>query len=543
MSIPKEPRQLMINIMYLVLTALLALNVSAEIFNAFKMVDKGLIKSNAALDQGNANLPAAIEAGAKKKASLQKYADLIAPGQQLSKELDSYLSDIIDTLIITSGSYVPDPETGDPTDELMGKKNFDVTTRLLVNGPDKIVDDATEGGVGEDSEGATLKNKLLAYKKAIIDLVEDDPDTQVDEKAEFTKSVAVSIDDDLWRKKGKKSWQEFNFSHMPVQAVLPIFSKFRNDVKSTESAFLNYLAGKVGTTTDVVIDKYAVVSAPDKSYIIKGEKYKAEIFLSAAASSDSKTGISVSVNGSKLPTNAEGIAVFEATPGSVGVKKYTANASITNPVTGETKSYKKEFSYEVGERSVAVSATAMNVFYIGVPNPVSVTAAGVPSDKIKVSMGGSGGGTIKRDGGNYTVNVTQPTRAGEFAKVNVVAPGLNESRDFRVKRIPDPVPKLSKSRGGAMSSGEFKVQPGVFPILENFDFDAKCKISGFRLVRVPKRQDPQVAVNRGGKFASEAQGLISKAKATDTYFFEEIKCKCPGDPAARDLGGMVFKIK
>ncbi len=536
MSIPKEPRALMINIMYLVLTALLALNVSAEIFNAFKMVDKGLIKSNAALDQGNDAMPSAIRDGAKKKASLAKYADLIDPGQAASKEMTDYLSGIKKYLIETSGGYVLDPETDAITDELIGKKNFDVTTRYLVDGPD--------GTGGPNSEGAILKSKLEAYNATMLALIEDDPETKdIDEKAEFKKSMPIQFDDVSWEKKGKPSWEHYTFSHMPVQAVLPIFSKFENDVKSTEASFLNYLAGKVGTTTDVVIDKYAVVSAPEKSYIIKGEKYKAEIFLSAAASADSKTGISVSVGGKKLPTNKEGIAVYEANASSVGVKKYTASASLTNPVTGEVKSFKKEFSYEVGERSVAVSPLAMNVFYIGVDNPVSVTAAGVPSDQIKVSMGGAGGGSIKRGGGNYVVNVKSPTKKGEFAKVNVSAPGLNESRDFRVKRIPDPVPKLSKSRGGGMPSGEFKIQPGVFPILENFDFDAKCAIKGFRLVRVPKRQDPQVVSNPGGKFTPESKALVQKAKATDTYFFEEIKCQCPGDPAPRDLGGMVFKIR
>ena len=91
MSIPKEPRQLMINIMYLVLTALLALNVSAEVFNAFKMVDKGLQKSNTSLDEGNSAIPDLIKDGAKKKASLAKYADLIEPGRQLSSELNGYL--------------------------------------------------------------------------------------------------------------------------------------------------------------------------------------------------------------------------------------------------------------------------------------------------------------------------------------------------------------------------------------------------------------------------------------------------------------------
>ena len=425
-------------------------------------------------------------------------------------------------------------ENGNLTDELKAKKDYDITTRLLVDGPK-----GDGNGIGKE-----LKAKLEKYRADIIALVEDDPETEVNEKEEFTKTVSINIDDESWQKKKKKSWSHFNFSHMPLQAVLPILSKFRNDVKSTESAFLNYLAGKVGTTTDVVIDKYTVVSAPEKSYVIKGERYKSEIFLSAAASADSKTGISISVNGRTLPLNEEGLGIFEETAGSVGKRSYTATASITNPVTGETQTFKKEFNYEVGERSVAISPTKMNVFYIGVDNPVEVSAAGVASSQIKVSMSGAGGGTIKKNSdGTYTVNATKPTKKGEFAKINVSAPGMNAGKDFRVKRIPDPVPKLSKSRGGAMGSGEFKLQPGVFPVLENFDFDAKCNIVGFRLVRVPKRQDPQVADNRGGRFNAQAKDLIGKAKPSDKFFFEDIKCKCPGDIANRDLGGMVFNIR
>ena len=532
MAIPKEPRQLMINIMYLVLTALLALNVSAEVFNAFRMVDQGLVKSNNALDVGNNALPAAIRDGAKKKESLNKYAELIDPGRELSAEINEYIQGIIDTLVNDKG-YKLDEE-GNPTDELKAQKDYDITTRLLVDGPK-----GDGNGIGSE-----LKQKLEDYKTRIIELVEDDSLTAVNEKDEFIKNVSVNIDDESWKKKDKKSWSHFNFSHMPLQAVLPILSKFQNDVKSTEAAFLNYLATKVGTTTDVVIDKYTVVSAPEKSYIIKGEKYKTEIFLSAAASSDSNTGISVSVDGRKLPLNNDGVGVYEATASNVGVKRYNATASITNPVTGETQTFKKEFSYEVGERSVAISPTAMNVFYIGVDNPVEVSAAGVPSSQIKVSMSGEGMGTIKKNSdGTFTVNVKKPTRKGEFANINVTAPGMNASKGFRVKRIPDPVPKLSKSRGGAMSSGEFKIQPGVFPVLESFDFDARCDISGFRLVRVPKRQDPQVVVNRGGKFTPDSRSLIQKAKPSDKFFFEDIKCKCPGDPAPRDLGGMVFNIR
>ncbi len=525
MSIPKEPRQLMINVMYLVLTALLALNVSAEVFNAFKIVDKGLIKSNLSLDQSNAALPAAIRDGAKKRESLATYAERIDPIRDKSAELTQYIQSIVDEMIQQTDGYVISKETGEVTDDLKGMKNIDITTRYLV------------GKDGKGGVGAELRNKLLQYKDDILTFIDDE------DKESFIKEVSVNIDDQTWKDKGKPSWEHMNFDHMPLQATLPLFSKFINDVKSTESAALNYLATKVGTTTDVVLDKFTVVSAPQKSYVIKGEQYKADVFLSAFAGADSKTGIKISVDGRSLPVDNDGIATYTANANTVGVKRYNAIATITNPVTGETQTFKKTFEYEVGERSVAISPTKMNVFYIGVDNPVEVSAAGVPSNQIKVSMSGQGGGTIKKQSdGTYIVNVSKPTRLGEFAKITVTAPGMNASKDFRDKRIPDPVPKLSKSRGGAMGSGEFKIQPGVFPVLESFDFDARCDIVGYRVVYVPRRQDPQVSDNRGGKFSPETRTLVEKAKPSDRYFFENIKCKCPGDPAPRDIGQMVFNI-
>lgn len=528
MSIPKEPRQLMINIMYLVLTALLALNVSAEVFNAFKLVDKGLVKSNKSLDEANAALPSAIRDGAKKKESLATYAERVDPILQKSDELSSFLQGIVDNMITESGGYVEDRENpGTYTDELKAAKDYDITTRTLIDAKNP------KEGIGNE-----IKDRLLAYKEEIMSYIDED------DKANFLKEVSVQVDDETWQKKQKKSWAHMNFDHMPLQAVIPLFSKYINDVKSTESAALNYLAGKVGTTADLTFDKYAIVSAPEKSYVIKGDQYKADLFLTAAAGGDSKTGISIAVNGRNIPLDKDGKATFSETASRNGVRKYTATATLTNPVTGDTETFKKDFEYEVGERSVAVSASKMNVFYIGVDNPVEVSAAGVPSNQIKVSMSGAGGGSIKPDGkGGYSVNVTKPTKLNEFCYINISAPDLSDKKPFRVKRIPDPVPKLSNSRGGSMGSGEFKVQPGVFPVLENFDFDAKCEIAGFRLVRVPKRQDPQVAENRGGRFGSEAVNLVKKAKPTDKFFFENIKCRCPGDPAPRDIGQMVFNIR
>ena len=521
MSIPKEPRQIMINIMYLVLTALLALNVSAEIFNAFKVVDKSMAKSNASLDESNSKMPELISAGAKKRESFATYADRVAPARQYSAELNQYIQNIIDTLIITSGGYMVDKETGQPTEKLKGEKDKSVTTRLLV-----------DKGIGEE-----LKAKILEYKTKFLSLL-DTADV-----ASFSGDITLDVDDATWQKKKKKSWAEMNFSHMPVQATLPILRKFQNDVKNSEATILNYLANKVGTNVDVVLDKFTVVSAAKKSYVIKGETYEADIFLSAFAGADSKTGISISVDGRSLPVDAEGVAKYSASAGGVGLRKYSASISVTNPVTNEVQTFKKEFEYEVGERSVSVSATKMNVFYIGVDNPVAVSAAGVPSNQVQVSMTGSGGGSIsKNSDGTYNVKVSQQTKLGEFAYVTVSAPGLTEKREFRVKRIPNPNAKLSNSMGGVMGAGEFKAQKGLFAVLDNFDFDAKCEIIGYQLVRVPRRQDPLIAANKGGGYNAEARGVVDQAKAGDTYYFENVKAKCPGDASGRDVNQLVFKI-
>ena len=113
-------------------------------------------------------------------------------------------------------------------------------------------------------------------------------------------------------------------------------------------------------------DRFRVVSSPKKSYVIKGEKFETEVFLSASAGKSSNTGIKISVNGANLPVDENGAAKYSATANEVGIKKYKAIASVFNPVTKETKSYPADFEYEVGERSVTISATKMNVFYIGV---------------------------------------------------------------------------------------------------------------------------------------------------------------------------------
>lgn len=532
MSIPKEPRQLMINIMYLVLTALLALNVSAEVFNAFKIVDKGLIKSNDALDVAMAGLPGAIRDGAKTRPSYAPYAEKIEPIREKSAAMTTYLESIVEAMIWdrdkngkARGGYLLD-ENGQPTDDLKLAADYDITTRTLID------TENPSAGIGNE-----VKEKLIQFKDELLLLADEE------DRSKLSSEFSIQIDDQTWQRKGKASWAHMNFDHMPLQAVIPIFTKYINDVKATEATALNYLAEKVGVGgTTKIIDDFKVASSPNSSYIIKGEEFKTKIYLSAAAGNNSSTGISYSVNGQALRVNAAGEAIFQETASTNGERKYVAQAKVTDPVTGEVDTYTQEFTYEIGERSLAVSASKMNVLYIGVDNPIELSAAGVPSNQLNVQLEGGGGEIKKIANGQYNIRVTKPTKRNEFVYVSVDADGLKDRKPFRVKRIPDPIPKLSNHRSGRMKAGEFKLQTGIYPDLEQFEFDAECKITEYRIVHVLRSGDPIINKNIGGRFTEKSKKIIEGATPSDKFFFENIRCTCPGDDGTRDLGSMLFNI-
>jgi gliding motility-associated protein GldM len=525
MSIPKEPRQLMINLMYLVLTALLALNVSAEIINAFFLIDKGIAGSNAVIDQSNEFAMTVL--GKNAEQDEEKYGRLVEAAKQIqtiSQDFSKYVTDTRDGLVDATGQgYFPEDDKKHPG-QPKAYKNKDVTTRILVN----------------EGKGAELKDRILGDREKILEIIGELSgmegtainDTTI---AELEKSITLNISDD-WENSKKKSWEDFTFNHMPVASVFPIFTKFKNDMKSSEAAVLNFLVNQVGATS-FKVDAFIPISSATKSYIIAGESYDSKITIGASSKSVYENMI-VKVDGKTLDVE-NGVADYSVSTSSTGVKKYKVDITLTNPTTGKTETYSEDFEYEVGRRSVTVSADKMNVFYIGVDNPVSVVAAGVSSNELRVS--GSGGGLkLKGRGNKYTATVTTPG----VSRISVSGGGLKAtSFEFRAKRIPDPMAMLGKSSGGPMGNGEFKAQGGVLAILDGFDFDARCNIQGFNLTYVAKRQDPVPVANKGPAYSAQAKRLVQRAKPGDIYYFDNVRARCPGDKAGRKINAMVFTIK
>jgi len=195
------------------------------------------------------------------------------------------------------------------------------------------------------------------------------------------------------------------------------------------------------------------------------------------------------------------------------------------------------------QENVAIEAVKMNVLYIGVDNPLRIASAGIPADELLVELIGEG--SISGSGGNYMVQVLMP---GEV-KVRVMRKVGTEikfvvDQKYRVKMIPDPLPKLDgKYNSGTIKPEILQQTKGIFLGVQNFDFDTECKIVGFEATYLPKEEDPISRQNLGGEWNSGVLEWIKKAKPGDAYFFDDIRVKCPGDVEPRNVGGLAFKIK
>ncbi|PSR11799.1 MAG: hypothetical protein DA408_13445 [Bacteroidetes bacterium] len=540
MSIPKEPRQLMINLMYLVLTALLALNVSAEVMNAFNTLDAGN-KSTIKIVDGQLTSSVTALNNLLKDDSKAKYRPILPAIEQIRNkvtEFNTYVDELRDLLVDETGDKSGKVDAGDFKEGhdgdllyLRGKKNKDVTTNLLV----------------DKGRGDELKQKIESTRTELIqvytDLLRRNKDTfelsdkEIDDKVNnVATNMPFKVDDETWKTSDKTSWADFKFRQMPLAAVLPLMSQMQADLKSSEANMVNDMIGLAGGKS-IVFDKFFPVVQADRSYVVGGEAIKAKISVGTYSSSLDPANVQIFVGGSPLKINDDGTADYNITGSGSGQKKVPLRVVVKNPLTGKETSGDGEFVYEVGSRSVAVSADKMNVFYIGVDNPLTVSASGVSSNDVNVSFTGVSG---RGSGSKWTVTADRPGEATIRVSANGTSLG---SFPFRVKRIPDPIARLSNKSDGQMGTGEFKAQGGVGAFLDNFDFEATCVVAGFNLVYVPKREDAIPIQNAGARYTDAARRVVNQAKPGDIYYFENVRAKCPGDEATRKINSMVFKIQ
>lgn len=537
MSIPKEPRQLMINLMYLVLTAMLALNVSAEIINAFFAIDEGNQSTmqvvNQQLEATEQGLIQLLKDPSKER--FRPLGDAVKSVRGTSAELHAYIEELRQLLIDEAGNRDGTTNDQDFTTSYgmvvpTGKKDKDVTTRLLV--------DEGKGAELEAKIKATRERLLAVYTQLLrehgpqMDLKPEDIEQRIQR---IEQSIPLRVDE-AWKESEKKSWAEFKFKQMPLAAVLPILSQIQTNAQSTEATMVNHFVEIAGGRV-IDIDQFFPIVNAERSYVIKGEPFKARISLGAYSSQLDPKNVEITVNGRPVQLGADGLADFSQIARETGSKRLVLESKVTNPLTGKVITGSTTYEYEVGMRSASVAADKMNVFYIGVDNPITLSAAGVPSEQLRVQAEGA---TISGSGARRTVQVK---RQGE-AKIILSGGGLAPTTfNFRVKPIPNPEVKLGGKMDGVIRSADFRVQPGLYPELKDFVFDAKCDIQSYTLFYTPKGGDPIRYTGQGRRFTGEIADAVRRAKAGDDYVFTEVKAKCPGDVTGRRVNGLAFKIR
>ena len=518
-----SPRQRMINMMYLVLTALLALNVSKEIINAFVTVNESLVISRDNIDSKNKITYMAFDRA--KENDEKKYGQAWTNVQEIRKNSHDLIS-FIENLKTDMVMQVDGIDKGEPVPELrqMGKKDdYDIPTYVMCG--DK------NDGVG--FKATELKKKMTDFKATTLKFIA--PEAKADIQARLDKGLDTQDPDPKIVEDGKRTWEMHKFYHNPVVATVALLTKFQGDVKNAESQVIDHILASI----DANIVKFDVLASrviAESNYIFIGQEYKADVFLSASSStlapevfvgakydSASKTMSGGAAN--PLPVDAGGIAKFVSRPGSEGEQKWGGVIRVKKP-DNTYDHYNFTSSYIAAKPAGVVSADKMNVLYIGVDNPMSISVPGVAHVNVKTSV--SGGVTLKPDaklgGGKWIATAT--TQGEAIFTVNAQFGGKMQTMGtakYRVKRLPSPVAMIAGSKGGSISKSVLAAQSAIIPVMENFDFELFPRITGFRMSLFKKGADPIEIDATDNRFTAKMQDEIRKAKVGDKVYFEYIK--------------------
>ena len=524
MSIPKEPRQIMINLMYLVLTALLALNVSNEILNAFRTLSSSIDKSNTSIDQKNSDLHGEIIANEAAPGQAEKVHPFRVKADEVVKQADDmvkYLDDWKRRIAMEAGGYAKYKDDSEDTHFPDRMDNIDATTLLLV----------------EKKGGDTIKRRIDELRAFMLSQVFES------DKAAISPLMPLKVTP---AKKNEHNptgdWSIGNFEHMPAIAAMALFSKYQNDVRASEALVMNKLFEEAHGK-DIKFDTIAAVAVPKNSYVLEGDKVEASILLAAFNKQLKPTIANMSGGGSSKPA-VNGVIQWETVAHGAGLQTVQGVIELKTAEQGVQKKPFK-FEYMVGTTGASMQLDKMNVFYIGVPNPVTVAAAGYSVEDVSLDIPGTK--SVTGEKGHYIIEVDKigTVQVSILAKTKEGTKKPVGGMPVRVKRIPDPVAKVGGKISGSFSAPTFRVQIAPAATLDNFDFDAKFKITHFEFMILPKGGDiqgPFAVDNKNGCRFTDNQNItqvMARLKAQDRVFIDNIKAVGP-DGQTRNIGSLTF---
>lgn len=501
----------MINLMYIVLTAMLALNVSSDVLNGFTQVEEGLTRTNNNVEQRNGAILNTLDAFAQQNPG--KGRQWYEKALEVRRATDSVYRtiDSLKTLIVIEA----DGSDGKVTD-IQNRDNLEAASVVMLT--------------GKRPRGKRLRNSVEKYRDYVASLMTDPA-----KRDNILKALST---DPVTRKGtlGKQSWEESKFDNQPVVAAVTLLTKLQNDVKYAEGEALQALLANVDAG-DVRVNELNAFVIPQSRFVMRGGKYSANIVLAAV---DTTARPVVFVNGKQLGNDR---GLYEFSPGATGTFDYKGYLEVPHG-DGTVSRHPFESSYTVIEPTATVSATMMNVLYAGIDNPISISVPGVAMNNVSATMSN---GTLTRSGDHW---VAHPGKVGEEAVISVTAqmdgrPMTVASTKFRVRKLPDPTPYIAfrdangntshyKGGGRGLAKTTLLNAPGIEAAIDDDLLNIQFKVLSFETVFFDSMGNAIPEVSAGAQFSQRQKDSFRRLSRGKRFYITRVKAIGP-DGITRDL--------
>lgn len=506
-----SPRQRMINLMYIVLTAMLALNVSSDVLNGFSQVQDGIDRTNKNITTRNEVQFAHLESLFKQNP--EKAGKWYGQGLELHRRSDALYQTI--EQLKTDIAIAADGKNGKYSD-IVNNDDLEASSVTMLN-------PAT-------NKGAALRKSIDDYRSYVLSLIPDAEKRKAVEAMLSTKAEPVK------GTVGAVSWEQKMFENMPAVAAVTLLTKVQNDIRQAESEALSNLITSIDIG-DVRVNELNAYVIPNSNMIMRGGKYSANIVLAAIDTTQRPT---IFVNGSKL-SNPNGL--YEFTAGSVGSHDYSGYIEVARG-DGSTDRRPFKSSYTVIEPMATISPTMMNVLYAGIANPISISVPGVPMSAVQATMSN---GTLTRQGDQW---VAHPGKVGSEAVITVSAniEGRSQtvgSMTFRVRKLPDPTPFLAikdangntvhyKGSPKRITKGQLMASEGVGAAIDDDILNVNYSVVSFTTVFLDQMGNAIPEISSGSRFSDRQKEQFRRLKPGKYFFISDVKAKGP-DGITRDI--------
>lgn len=504
-----SPRQKMINLMYIVLTAMLALNVSSDVLDGFTQVDEGLNRSNNNVAERNKSILQQLEAfAAQNPEKGQVWYEQALEVREVTDRLYNQIDSI--KLLIVQQADGPDGNVA----EILNRDNLEAASVVML--------------APGNENGAKLRQSIDQYRDYILSKLPDSKRANVEEALSTAPVQRKGVI-------GSTSWEESKFDNQPVVAAITLLTKLQNDVRFAEGEALNTMLSNVDAG-DVRVNELNAFVIPQSRLVMRGGKYSADIVLAAV---DTTARPIVYINGKALDNNR---GHYELFTGSTGTFTYNGYLEVPH---GDGTITRHEFKsdYTVIEPSATISPTMMNVLYAGIENPISISVPGVPMSAVSATMTN---GTLTRKGDAW---VAHPGKVGSDAEVSVTATidGRSQSvgsMKFRVRKLPDPTPYIAyrnaqgqedSYRGGKPLAKKLLLESqGLDAAIDDGILNIKFKVVSFETLFFDSMGNAIPEVSNGDKFSQRQLDKFRQLSRGKRFFITKVRATGP-DGITRDL--------